>query len=49
MNPETHVVEEPSPQMMEAEALFAPETMETVENDSGSTDTQAPSVDETSE
>jgi DNA-directed RNA polymerase subunit beta' len=49
MNPETHVVEEPSPQMMEAEALFAPETMETVENDSVNTDTQAPSVDETSE
>ena len=52
MNPDNHVVEEqnePSPELKEAEALFATETEAPVEEGVAPSDDQAPNVDENQE
>ena len=52
MNPDNHVVEEqnePSPELKEAEALFATETEAPVEEGLAPSEEQAPNVDENQE
>ena len=52
MNPDNHVVEEqnePSPELKEAEALFATETEAPVEEGVSLSEEQAPNVDENQE